>query len=83
MFIKDCENRVRLYTVIHLPFSASGQLYMWGSGSEGQLGLGIAERELPTHLKFRSKVVSVVCGYYHTAVVTGTCCFTFSFFYLL
>ncbi len=44
---------------------------MWGSGSEGQLGLGIAECELPSELKFRSKVTSVACGYYHTAVITG------------
>ena len=55
-----------------------GHLYMWGSGSEGQLGLGMAESELPTLLKFRSKVIHVACGYYHTAVITGTMHFFFS-----
>jgi hypothetical protein len=44
---------------------------VWGSGSEGQLGLGIAECEVPSLLKFRSKVAFVACGYYHTAVITG------------
>ena len=44
---------------------------MWGSGSEGQLGLGILDCELPTLLKFRAKIDSVACGYYHTAVITG------------
>ena len=44
---------------------------MWGSGSEGQLGLGVAECEQPSLLKFRSKVTFVACGYYHTAVITG------------
>jgi hypothetical protein len=52
-------------------FLDNGKLYVWGSGSEGQLGLGIAECELPSELKFRSKVTSVACGYYHTAVITG------------
>ncbi|CAB4011045.1 Hypothetical predicted protein [Paramuricea clavata] len=48
----------------------NGELYVWGSGSEGQLGLGIAECEVPSLLKFRSKVAFVACGYYHTAVIT-------------
>ena len=52
---------------------------MWGSGSEGQLGLGTAECELPSLLKFRSKVKLVACGYYHTAVVTGNFLFTLLF----
>ncbi|XP_028414722.1 X-linked retinitis pigmentosa GTPase regulator-like [Dendronephthya gigantea] len=50
--------------------TGNGELYVWGSGSEGQLGLGISECELPTLLKFRSKVTLVDCGYYHTAVIT-------------
>lgn len=55
----------------------NGELYVWGSGSEGQLGLGISECELPTLLKFRSKVTLVDCGYYHTAVITGNYPFLF------
>ena len=57
----------------------NGELYVWGSGSEGQLGLGTAECELPSLLKFRSKVKLVACGYYHTAVVTGNFLFTLLF----
>ena len=49
----------------------NGDLFVWGSGSEGQLGLGAAECEQPSLLKFRSKVTFVACGYYHTAVITG------------
>ena len=44
---------------------------MWGSGSEGQLGLGMPDSELPTSLKFQDKIIDVACGYYHTAIVTG------------
>ena len=48
----------------------NGELFVWGSGSEGQLGLGVVECERPSLLKFRSKVTFVACGYYHTAVIT-------------
>ena len=57
----------------------NGELYVWGSGSEGQLGLGTSECELPSLLKFRSKVKFVACGYYHTAVITGNSLYTVLF----
>ena len=47
---------------------------MWGGNSEGQLGLGEehASVNTPTKLELDEKVTCVACGYYHTAVVTGT-----------
>lgn len=52
-----------------------GQLYSWGSNSEGQIGHGDEIDDdscaIPTKVKIRGKVVSVACGYYHMAVVTG------------
>ncbi|XP_002730519.1 X-linked retinitis pigmentosa GTPase regulator-like, partial [Saccoglossus kowalevskii] len=51
--------------------TTDGTLYMWGSGSEGQLGLGNTDSvETPKELKFHSSVSWVSCGYYHTAIVT-------------
>lgn len=48
-----------------------GELYVWGGGSEGQLGLGdIDDKSTPTLLSTDNKVISVACGYYHTAFVT-------------
>ena len=55
-------------------FADSGQVYVWGGGSEGQLGLGAAEMEVPTPtlLDVDERVTCLSCGYYHTALVTGT-----------
>eukprot|EP00058_Branchiostoma_floridae_P005097 XP_002590585.1 hypothetical protein BRAFLDRAFT_123620 [Branchiostoma floridae] len=52
--------------------TGDGKVYVWGGGSEGQLGLGEDTTECtePTLLDFDSKAISVSCGYYHTAVVT-------------
>ena len=50
---------------------AGGQLYTWGSSSEGQTGHGNEDCETPTQLHLKEKVVTVACGYYHMAVVTG------------
>ena len=48
-------------------------MYVWGGGSEGQLGLGASETEVPkpTQLDLDEKIVCISCGYYHTALVTG------------
>ena len=55
-----------------IPSSEDGKLYMWGGGSEGQLGLGEKrETSTPTLLPFDEAIVCVACGYYHTAFVTG------------
>ena len=52
--------------------SEDGKLYVWGGGSEGQLGLGEKrEASQPTLLPFDEAIVCVACGYYHTAFVTG------------
>jgi hypothetical protein len=48
----------------------NGVLYTWGCSSEGQNGLG-EDTESPKRLYISGKVVSVACGYYHMAVVTG------------
>ena len=53
-------------------FVAEGDVYMWGGGSEGQLGLGdVEEAPAPVRLPIEEEAVCVACGYYHTAVVTG------------
>ena len=51
----------------------SGDLYIWGSGSEGQLGFGsdIVKLNQPAILHMDDRVVQVACGYYHTMLVTG------------
>jgi len=48
-------------------------MYIWGSGSEGQLGLGIDIVKLnkPVMLQMDDRVIHIACGYYHTMVVTG------------
>ena len=52
-----------------------GKLYVWGGGSEGQLGLAqTTEMAEPTLLPFDESIVYVACGYYHTAFVTGMIC---------
>lgn len=47
-------------------------MYVWGGGSEGQLGLGDeTECPQPQLLDIEGKVTCLSCGYYHTAFVTG------------
>ena len=59
--------------MIFLCSSGKGELFVWGGGSEGQLGLGdVTECPDPKKLKLSEKVVSLACGYYHTAFVTGS-----------
>lgn len=59
-------------TFWHLPTSDSGRLFLWGSNSEGQLGmLHVGEESLrPVQLEFEEEICHVSCGYYHTAIVT-------------
>lgn len=54
-------------------FTESGEVYIWGSGGEGQLGLGSEKHKvvIPTHLPMNDRVVHLSCGYYHTTLVTG------------
>ena len=52
-------------------FLAEGELFTWGSSSEGQTGQGGEDCVVPTKVHLRGKVAAVACGYYHMAVVTG------------
>ncbi|KAJ0179687.1 hypothetical protein K1T71_004278 [Dendrolimus kikuchii] len=50
-----------------------GRVFMCGSNSEGQLGLGEDTRSAIkfTELKFMEKIAFVECGYYHTVFITS------------
>ncbi|XP_023940271.2 probable E3 ubiquitin-protein ligase HERC3 [Bicyclus anynana] len=50
-----------------------GRVFVCGSNSEGQLGLGEAARSCVTftELKFVEKIAFVECGYYHTVFITA------------
>nr|XP_027235587.1 X-linked retinitis pigmentosa GTPase regulator-like isoform X1 [Penaeus vannamei] len=48
----------------------TGELYVWGSNAEGQLGLDSEEVFTPTVLTLPEHVVGIACGYYHTVAIT-------------
>lgn len=49
-------------------------MYVWGGGSEGQLGIeGKTECPEPEKLPMDDSVICIASGYYHTAIVTGMC----------
>nr|XP_053635103.1 X-linked retinitis pigmentosa GTPase regulator-like [Cherax quadricarinatus] len=48
----------------------SGTLYIWGSNSEGQLGLEVLEQLTPVFLTLPEPAINVACGYYHSVAVT-------------
>ncbi|XP_069354732.1 probable E3 ubiquitin-protein ligase HERC3 isoform X2 [Maniola hyperantus] len=50
-----------------------GRVFVCGSNSEGQLGLGDTARSCVrfTELKFVEKIAFVECGYYHTVFITA------------
>ncbi|XP_046960872.1 X-linked retinitis pigmentosa GTPase regulator-like [Vanessa cardui] len=50
-----------------------GRVFVCGSNSEGQLGLGEDARSCVsfTELKFMEKIAFVECGYYHTVFITA------------
>ena len=48
-------------------------MWVWGSNTEGQLGLGEEGEEniyQPVKLPFDATVIDIACGYYHSAVIT-------------
>ena len=50
-----------------------GEVWVWGSNTEGQLGLGEESEETvysPTLLPLTAGVTHLSCGYYHSALVT-------------
>lgn len=50
-----------------------GEVYVWGSGAEGELGLGQLrlESSIPTRLSLDEPVAQLSIGYHHTAILTG------------
>jgi len=47
-------------------------VFVWGGGSEGQLGLGgKTECPDPEEIMIEDRIQCIACGYYHTAMVTG------------
>ncbi|XP_069161927.1 X-linked retinitis pigmentosa GTPase regulator-like [Procambarus clarkii] len=48
-----------------------GELYIWGSNSEGQLGLEVKEQLTPALLTLPQPVLSIACGYYHCVALTA------------
>lgn len=75
-FIKSALHTVVSNFICFCFFSDDGTVFVWGSGSEGQLGLGEDETDVsvPRQLDFDQTVVHISCGYYHTALVTGNFC---------
>lgn len=55
-------------------FVESGNVYSCGSNNEGQLGLGEGVKNSPSLAEIPLGKVAkyVACGYYHTAIITGT-----------
>lgn len=50
----------------------SGELFMWGDNSEGQVGLGKESHACsPQEVSAGQPIAWVSCGYYHSAYVTG------------
>ncbi|CAF0890695.1 unnamed protein product [Brachionus calyciflorus] len=51
--------------------SKSGDVYVWGTNENGEIGLGrVAEQFYPKLAPLDFKVSFVACGYYHTAVIS-------------
>lgn len=60
------------YILLSFSFLDSGSIYTWGLNTEGQCGLDHGEEILePTELPLKQRVISLSCGYYHSAFVTG------------
>ncbi|XP_042223530.1 X-linked retinitis pigmentosa GTPase regulator-like isoform X2 [Homarus americanus] len=55
-----------------LVLTESGELYIWGSNSEGQLGLDVDEQLTPALLTLPDPLITISCGYYHTVAVSAS-----------
>ncbi|XP_034238735.1 X-linked retinitis pigmentosa GTPase regulator-like isoform X2 [Thrips palmi] len=52
--------------------TVDGGVYVWGSNSDGQLGLGesVTVVDTPKRIDLPHTIAYISCGYYHTALVT-------------
>ncbi|XP_054264750.1 X-linked retinitis pigmentosa GTPase regulator-like [Macrosteles quadrilineatus] len=52
--------------------NSKGEVFVWGSNSDGQLGLGEDVKSVltPTRLHLKDSVAKISCGYYHTVLLT-------------
>lgn len=51
--------------------SRSGDIFVWGSNENGEIGLGkVNEQRYPKLISLDFPVAFVACGYYHTAIVS-------------
>jgi alpha-tubulin suppressor-like RCC1 family protein len=59
--------------------TASSEICLWGSDSEGQLGLGTYSYDLfygvPRFIKYQINIIRVSCGFEHTLILSemGNC----------
>ena len=55
-----------------IALTIDGAVYVWGSNSEGQLGLGnnIRQQHTPIKLRWLEPIISICCGSYHSVMVT-------------
>lgn len=52
-------------------FLDKGEILVWGSNREGQLGCEGEYKLTPTKLILGNKISSITCGYYHSLAITG------------
>lgn len=64
---------LQYYNQVIFFYPDTGRVFVCGSNTEGQLGLGEDTRSSVkfTELKFMEKIAFVECGYYHTVFITG------------
>ncbi|KAK6620584.1 hypothetical protein RUM43_010876 [Polyplax serrata] len=57
--------------------TGKGELYLWGSNTEGQCkGKEVKNVLRPQKLEFAHPITTVSCGYYHTAYISNGHCYT-------
>ena len=71
LYTKVCVHLIKVH--VYSLFPECGKVYTFGSGFNGQLGLGtkVLCTSSPTCVKFKPKVIQVAAGENHTALITG------------